>query len=232
MNWSWGRGVCNVPRYFCVWRDLGADQRTHLSLLVLLFVLSLKWRIQAGWCRPSGLDKIVPLLPSLPPSRVKPRPGGCPCPRATPHSFHRPPSCPRARLCGRRDSPTLPTPRSQERGAEIFPTTGESSWPFHLTDRLLRQFSLFITAEKMILSPASLNYFWSICTSTFCPFQGNLAPTGRSVATPDVPNKEERQKKCSDSPWITALLKKPQNPPLFPDSTNLLGTIGQKYRAV
>lgn len=44
MNWTWGRGICNVPQYFCIRQDLGADQRTHLSLLVLLFILSLPWK--------------------------------------------------------------------------------------------------------------------------------------------------------------------------------------------
>lgn len=36
------------------------------------------------------------------------------------------------------------------------------------------QFSLFVTPEKMMLSPASQNYFCSTYTSTFHPFQGNL----------------------------------------------------------
>jgi len=85
---GWTGGVCNVPRYFCVWWDLRADRRICLSLSVLVFVLSLPWEVkdpsrpvQTIWLREDRSPS------SFPPSRVKPRPEDVSLPQSHPQQF-------------------------------------------------------------------------------------------------------------------------------------------------
>lgn len=93
---------------------------------------------------------LLSLLSSLPSFEVEPRP------RASPGLAWQKAGTARREL---RDL-TSPAPR------RILPAISARQVP--------AQFSLFVTPEKMTLSPASQNYFWSIYTCTFHSFQGNL----------------------------------------------------------
>lgn len=131
----------------------------------------------------------------------------CPCPRATPHSFHRPPRCPKGSALWKAGQPYPANARSQERGAEMFPTTGESSWQFHLTERLLRQFSLCYPRENDTLSILT-ELFLVHLHQHILPFLGQPSPNWQKCSYSWCSQQGGKQKECSDSPWITALLKK------------------------
>lgn len=145
MNWTWGKNVCNAPPHFCVWRHLGADQGTCLSLLVLPFVLGLPWKVQASQWRTS--DKIVPPLPSLSASRVKPRHVPAPEPPLTASTGLQG----ALGLTSVQGRTALPCQCSQpgERGRD-FLHHRRILLAIPLAERLLRQVALCVTPDKMM----------------------------------------------------------------------------------
>lgn len=117
------------------------------------------------------------------------------------HGSQWPPRCPRAltTVKGRTDDPTCA--HSQEWGAKIYSNTGDPPAISISPNACSDSFHSLLPQSKW----SSLQPNWIIFgpSATACPSQ-----TGRGVATPNVPNREEKQNKCLDSPWITALLKK------------------------